>query len=126
MTQIAQFIKDHEKFRPKDFMARGYGRILTTAKVADRDDIFEENAVGEGNPNLLIIDEYNKTEDLKEQAFDSLMTNILDAFNFNLDPTDSDKLDVLNLRTGRIWDLENFSTFADRFGVNLMKNANYK
>jgi len=39
-----------------------------------------------------------------------------------LDPTDASKLDVFNLRTGNIWDLENYKTKASSIGIDLFKN----
>ena len=53
------------------------------------------------------------------------MTSVLDAFNFNLDPADPDKLDILNLRNGKIWDLENYQTLGAPHGMDLLKNLNY-
>lgn len=106
-------------------MARGYGRILATAKVKPVQDYFKEEDDDEVDTNKLVINEYENTEDLKEKAFDSFMKSVLDAFNFNLDPSNPDKLDVLNLRNGRIWDLENFHTYGAPIGIDLLKNVNY-
>lgn len=106
-------------------MARGYGRILSTAKVQVVQDLFDQEDDDESDPNKLVISEYENTEDLKEKSFDSFMESVLDAFNFNLDPSDPDKLDVLNLRNGKIWDLENYHTRGGTYGIDLLKNANY-
>lgn len=52
------------------------------------------------------------------------MKNVVDAFQFDLDPTDASKLDVFNLRTGEIYDLENYKTVVSPHGINLIKNMN--
>lgn len=71
---------------------------------------------------MKIIEEYDKTEKLKVKAFEKFMESVLEAFQFNLDPTDASKLDVFNIRDGNIWDLENFSTKVSAIGINLFKN----
>lgn len=71
---------------------------------------------------MQIVENFQETEDTKKKSFALFMDSVMDAFQFNVDPTSPDRLEILSLKTGKIWDLENFKTKVSSFGIDLQRN----